>query len=92
MCLITLALLVCCRGVADLQDQTIVKNAEELASGEYNMTNLQSCTVQLQGPMSSLHLRNLVDCTVEAGPVSGPVFVHGELPALQVLYFYHSYS
>lgn len=69
-----------------------MKNAEELASGEYNMTNLQSCTVQLQGPLSSLHLRNMVDCTVDAGPVSGPIFVHGELRLFAIMHIHHSYS
>lgn len=64
--------------MTDRQNEDIVQNAEDLAGGEYNMTNLQSCNVQLQGPLSSLHLRNLVDCAVEAGPVSGPIFVHGK--------------
>lgn len=82
---------VSCRGLADLQHQDIVKNADELAGGEYNLTNLQSCTIQLQGPMSSLHLRNLTECTVEAGPVSGPVFVHGK-PKLTSCAYQHNHS
>ena len=54
-------------------------NAEELAGGEYTLTNLTDCTVHLQGAMSSLQIRDLANCTVSTGPVTGPTFVHGEL-------------
>ena len=62
-----------------MQQQTVVVNAEELAGGEYALTNLTDCTVHLQGPMSSLQIRDLVNCTVSTGPVTGPTFVYGEL-------------
>ncbi|DBA73148.1 hypothetical protein WJX79_007037 [Trebouxia sp. C0005] len=65
------------RGLADLQQQTVVVNAEELAGGEYSLTNLQGCTVHLQGPMSALQIRALVECKVSTGPVTGPTFVYG---------------
>ncbi|KAL3159685.1 hypothetical protein ABBQ38_010091 [Trebouxia sp. C0009 RCD-2024] len=64
------------RGLSDLQQQTITVNAEELAGGEYSLTNLTGCTVHLQGPMSALQIRNLADCLICTGPVSGPTFVH----------------
>ena len=67
-----------CRGLANLQQQTIVVHAEELAGGEYSLTNLQGCTVHLQGPMSALQIRDLIDCKVSTGPVTGPTFVYGE--------------
>ncbi|KAL3157653.1 hypothetical protein ABBQ32_012098 [Trebouxia sp. C0010 RCD-2024] len=64
-------------GLSDLQQQTINVNAEELAGREYSLTNLTGCTVHLQGPMSALQIRNLADCLICTGPVSGPTFVHG---------------
>ena len=36
------------------------------------------CTVHLQGPLSSLQIRDLTACTVVGGPVTGPTFVHGK--------------
>ncbi|KAL0021399.1 hypothetical protein WJX77_012615 [Trebouxia sp. C0004] len=65
------------RGLANLQQQTVVVNAEELAGSEYSLTNLQGCTVHLQGPMSALQIRDLVGCRVSTGPVTGPTFVYG---------------
>lgn len=65
------------RGLANLQQQTVIVNAEELAGGEYSLTNLQGCTVHLQGPMSALQIRALVECKVSTGPVTGPTFVYG---------------
>lgn len=68
-----------CRGLSNLQQQRVVVNAEEVAGGEYSLTNLTGCTVDLQGPMSALQIRELTDCTVSSGPVTGPTFVYGEL-------------
>ena len=71
-----------CRGLSDLQKQTVTVNAEDLAGGEYSLTNLTGCTVHLEGPMSALQIRNLADCLVTAGPVKGPTFVYGECLAV----------
>lgn len=68
-----------CRGLSDLQQQTITINAEDLAGGEYSLTNLTGCTVHLEGPMSALQIRNLAACLICTGPVSGPTFVYGEV-------------
>lgn len=68
-----------CRGLSDLQQQTITINAEDLAGGEYSLTNLTACTVHLEGPMSALQIRNLAACLICTGPVSGPTFVYGEV-------------
>lgn len=62
-----------------MQQQTITINAEDLAGGEYNLTNLTGCTVHLEGPMSALQIRNIAACLICTGPVSGPTFVYGEL-------------
>ena len=68
-----------CRGLSDLQQQTVSVNVEELGGGEYSLTSLSGCTVHLQGPLSALQIRDLADCTVSTGPVAGPTFVHGNL-------------
>lgn len=65
------------RGLSDLQQQTITVNAEDLAGGEYSLSNLTGCTVHLEGPMSALQIRNLAACLISTGPVSGPTFVYG---------------
>lgn len=68
--------------MSDLQKQTVTVNAEDLAGGEYSLTNLTGCTVHLEGPMSALQIRKLADCLVTTGPVKGPTFVYGECLAV----------
>lgn len=62
-------------GIRNLCDQVIVKSAEQLGEGEFVITDLRSCRVELLGKFRALFIHRVKDCQIFAGPVSGSVMV-----------------
>lgn len=59
------------------RDQTLVRSAEELDSGDFSLEDLTDCKVFLLGPISALRVHRLKNCSLVAGPVSGAAFFEG---------------
>ena len=58
----------------DKNGETLVMN-EEINLKDVALANLDSCTVQLFGAPSAVHINKLTKCRVFCGPVSGSIFI-----------------
>ncbi len=63
--------------VKDREGEMIELSADQVSGRDVLASGLRSCTVQVRGSASTLHLTGLTDCTVTAGPVATSVFVDG---------------
>lgn len=57
-------------------DERLRLDAENVNKNDILLSDLTRCTVKIYGAPSTLHMVNLVDCTVLVGPVSSSVFAH----------------
>lgn len=63
------------KGLSDLKDKTITVKQEELDSN-YKLFDLENCTINLEGSIQMLFLRNLKNCTVNTCPVANSIMGH----------------
>lgn len=66
------------RGLKGLKGEKMKVTGSSLGSNEYSLVELKECTVFLVGQISALHIRNLEDCVIVAGPVAGSILIEGE--------------
>lgn len=57
-------------------DERFRLDAENVNKNDILLSDLTRCTVKIYGAPSTLHMVNLVDCTILVGPVSSSVFAH----------------
>ena len=62
-------------GIFSKTDETIKLTGTEINGKDVGLTNLKSCTVQLFGTPSAVHMDRITDCKIFCGPVPGSVFV-----------------
>ena len=62
------------RGVYGARQEVVVRQTEGL---DFELSDLQDCSVHLRGSMGALRIRGLRRCLVYAGPVTGATFVEG---------------
>ncbi|XP_072031270.1 tubulin-specific chaperone C-like [Amphiura filiformis] len=62
-------------GIFNKTDEEIKLNGSEINGKDVGLTNLTSCTVQLYGTPSAIHMDRITNCTIFCGPVPGSVFV-----------------
>ena len=62
-------------GFKDMENQTLVKDANELENRQLNLQNLSNCKIIALGNPSTLQVSSLTDCTVIVGPTSRSAFV-----------------
>lgn len=63
------------RVLRGLRQQRLMKRDAELGGDDFNLADLQGCTVLLLGRMSALRLRGARGCCIVAGPVDGAVYL-----------------
>ncbi|XP_051959318.1 tubulin-specific chaperone C [Xyrauchen texanus] len=62
-------------GFSNVDNQVLIKQAEEIQQQDVLLTQLTNCKVRLYGCPSTLHIKNVRSCEILCGPVSSSVFV-----------------
>ena len=62
------------RGIYGARQEVLVRQTEGL---DFELSDLQNCSVHLQGCMGALRIRGLRRCLVYAGPITGATFLEG---------------
>lgn len=62
-------------GFSNVDNQVLVKQAEEIQQRDVLLSHLTNCKVRLYGCPSTLHIKNVRSCEILCGPVSSSVFV-----------------
>lgn len=61
--------------VSDKTDENITLGADEINGKDVAFNNLTSCTIQLCGSPSAIHMDRITNCKIFCGPVPGSVFL-----------------
>lgn len=62
-------------GFSNVDNQVLVRQAEEIQQRDVLLSHLTHCKVRLYGCPSTLHIKNIRSCEIMCGPVSSSVFV-----------------
>ncbi|XP_067286423.1 tubulin-specific chaperone C [Pseudorasbora parva] len=62
-------------GFSNVENQVLIKQAEEIQQRDVLLSHLTNCKVRLYGCPSTLHIKNIRSCEILCGPVSSSVFV-----------------
>jgi len=63
--------------LSNLTDQTIILTRDQVEAKDVSLEHMNRCRVEIQGPASTLHISNIINCTILSGPVSTSVMVDG---------------
>ena len=63
------------RGIYGARQAVLTRETEGL---DFELSDLQDCSVHLRGRMGALRMRGLRRCLVYAGPVTGAAFLEGQ--------------
>lgn len=62
--------------IRDIDGQTLIKLQTEINGKDIGILNIKNSTIILQGNPSVLHAKNIENCVVLCGPISGSAFVN----------------
>ncbi|XP_051530129.1 tubulin-specific chaperone C-like [Myxocyprinus asiaticus] len=62
-------------GFSNVDNQVLIKLAEEIQQQDVLLSHLTNCKVRLYGCPSTVHIKNVRSCEILCGPVSSSVFV-----------------
>ena len=62
-------------GLRNRSDEHVTVEKSNIEGGDYVLSGLMNCTVDIPSSSTALQLSNLRDCVIHAGPSAGSVFV-----------------